>query len=306
MGFTNSSLITYKKISPNKTANRTHAIDTITIHCLVGQWTAKQGCDYFAKSSSKASCNYVVGKDGSIGLCVEEKDRSWCSSNAVNDHRAVTIEVASDTTAPYAVTDKALSTLIKLCADICKRNGIKELKWKGDKSLIGKVDQQNMTVHRWFAAKSCPGDYLYNKHGYIAKEVNKILNASANTSTSSSSYDTYKVQKGDTLSKIGSKTGIPWKTIAELNGIKFPYILKAGQILKLKESTTSTATFTVKLKDDLNIRKSPNGEIVKYNGAKKGQVYTIVEVDGNWGLLKSYQKTRNGWISISDKYVIRL
>lgn len=177
MTFTNSTLATYKNITRHKSVNRKHAIDTITIHCYVGQVTAKQGCDYFANTDREASANYVVGKDGSIGISVEEKDRSWCSSNSANDDRAVTIEVACDTKHPYAVTEPAYNALINLCADICKRNNIKELKWKADKSLIGQVDKQNMTVHRWFAAKACPGDYLYERHGDIAKKVNAILNA---------------------------------------------------------------------------------------------------------------------------------
>ena len=118
MAYTNSPLVTYKRITNNKTSPRNHAIDTITIHCIVGQCTAKQGCDYFATTDRECSANYVVGKDGSIGLSVEEKDRSWCSSSSSNDHRAITIEVASDTTHPYAVTDKAYNALIKLVADI--------------------------------------------------------------------------------------------------------------------------------------------------------------------------------------------
>ena len=171
----NSSLVTYKRISNKKTSPRNHKIDTITIHCVVGQWTAKYGCDYFANTTRDASCNYIVGCDGSIGLCVDEKDRSWCTSSYSNDNRAITIEVASDTFHPYAVTDKAYNALIKLCADICIRNGIKELKWKADKSLIGQVDKQNMTVHRWFANKACPGEYLYSRHGDIASKVNAII-----------------------------------------------------------------------------------------------------------------------------------
>lgn len=175
----NSSLVSYTKISPNRTSPRNHKIDTITIHCAVGQFTAKQllNLSHFVKPDSQwgASCNYAVGHDGSIGLGVEEKDRSWCSSNAANDHRAITIEVASDTKHPYKVTDKAYKALINLLVDICKRNKIKELKWEADKSLVGKTSKQNMTVHRWFANKSCPGDYLYSRHGQIAKEVNKRL-----------------------------------------------------------------------------------------------------------------------------------
>lgn len=171
----NSSLATYTLISPNRTSPRKHKIDTITIHCFVGQVTAKRGAEVFQPVSKEASCNYVVGYDGQISLVCPEADRSWCSSNGENDHRAVTIEVASDNTEPYAITDKAYKSLIELCADICERNGIKELKWQGNKDLIGQVDKQNMTVHRWFIATSCPGDYLYKLHGQIAKEVNAKL-----------------------------------------------------------------------------------------------------------------------------------
>lgn len=186
----NSSLSSYTKISPNKTSPRKSDIDMIAIHCVVGQVTVEALGNEFSKSSKGASSNYGIGKDGKIATYVEEKDRSWCTggtdkngnpirvngiSGADIDQRAVTIEVASDTTAPYAITDAAYKSLVKLCADICRRNGIDELKWKGDKSLVGKVDQQNIAVHRWFAYKDCPGDYIYNRLGQIASEVNALL-----------------------------------------------------------------------------------------------------------------------------------
>lgn len=174
--FTNSSLISFTQISPNKTSPRNHKIDTITIHCMAGNLSVESCGSLFANPARKASSNYGIGTDGRIALYVDEKDRSWCSSNGNNDNRAITIEVANDGGAPdWHVSNEALKSLIKLCADICKRNDIKELKWKGDKTLIGQVDKQNMTVHRWFAAKACPGDYLYNLHSYIAEETNKIL-----------------------------------------------------------------------------------------------------------------------------------
>lgn len=173
--FTNSSLVSYTKISPNKTSNRTHIIDTITIHCVVGQASVEALGNLFSLSSTGASSNYGIGYDGRVGLYVEEKDRSWCSSSYSNDNRAITIEVASDTYHPYAVKDAAYDSLIKLVADICRRNNIKQLKWKADKNLVGQVDKQNMTVHRWFANKACPGDYLYKRHGDIAKRVNELL-----------------------------------------------------------------------------------------------------------------------------------
>lgn len=185
----NSKLVNYTKISPNKTSPRNHKIDTITIHCVCGQCSVETIGDIFSKSAAEASSNYGIGPDGRIGMYVEEKDRSWCSSNKANDHRAITIEVASDKTHPYAVKDKAYKALINLLVDICQRNGIKELKWKADKSLIGQIDKQNMTVHRWFANKSCPGDYLYNKHKEIAEEVNKRLMATTNKTASTLEAD---------------------------------------------------------------------------------------------------------------------
>lgn len=171
----NSPLVDYIKISPNKTSPRVHSIDTITIHCVVGQCSVETIGDIFAPKSRRASSNYAIGPDGRIGMYVEEKDASWCSSNTANDHRAITIECASDTTHPYAINDVVYKTLIELCADICKRNGIDQLRWRADKKLIGQPDKQNMTVHCWFANKSCPGDYIYSRLGQIADEVNAKL-----------------------------------------------------------------------------------------------------------------------------------
>ena len=203
MAYTNSSLVTYKRITKNRTSPRNHAIDTITIHCIVGQWTAKQGCDYFATTDRECSSNYVVGRDGSIGLSVEEKDRSWCSSSRDNDHRAITIEVASDTKHPYAVNDKAYAAMLDLVTDICRRNGIKKLVWSTDKNKrMNHLDGCNMTVHRDYANKSCPGDYLYNRHGEIAAEVNRRLGAAVDTPTEDKPT-TNSVKVGDTV-KISS------------------------------------------------------------------------------------------------------
>ncbi len=177
MKYTNSSLVSYTKIAPpsNHYGRRNHKIDTITIHCYVGQVTVERAGDGFANPKRGASCNYVVGSDGRIGLILPEQYASGCTSNQDNDERAVTIEVACDSVHPYAVTDAAYSALIELVADICKRNGIKQLLWQGDKALIGQVDKQNMTVHRWFAAKACPGDWLFQRHGEIAAKVNEKL-----------------------------------------------------------------------------------------------------------------------------------
>jgi hypothetical protein len=172
----NSKLVTYKKLSPNYSSRNGKKISKITIHHMAGNLSVESCGEVFAPSSRQASANYGIGSDGRVGMYVEEKNRSWCSSNRAADQRAITIEVANCSTGgDWPVSEKAYEKLIDLCVDICKRNGIKKLLWKGDKSLVGQVSKQNMTVHRWFANKACPGDYLYNKHGEIADEVNKRL-----------------------------------------------------------------------------------------------------------------------------------
>lgn len=178
MGYTNSPLVNYTKISPNNSGRRTHEIDTITIHCVVGQISVETLGNVFAPVRRRASSNYGVGVDGRIGMYCEEKNRSWCTSSKENDQRSITIEVASDTTHPYAVNEKAYAGLINLVTDICNRNGIKKLVWSTNKNdRVNHLNGCNMTVHRDYANKSCPGDYLYNRHGEIAVEVNKRLGA---------------------------------------------------------------------------------------------------------------------------------
>lgn len=199
MKMSNSALVNYTKISPNRTSPRKNKIDTITIHCVVGQCSVETLGAIFAPSSRQASSNYGVGYDGRFGMYCEEKDRSWCSSSAANDNRAITIEVASDTTEPYAVNDKAYAALLDLVTDICRRNGIKKLVWSTNKNeRVNHLNGCNLTVHRDYANKSCPGNYLYERQGAIAAEVNKRLGASAEEpeTPSSGTGTLYKVQTG--------------------------------------------------------------------------------------------------------------
>lgn len=176
MAYSNSSLATVKIYSPNHSGLRNHSIDTITIHCMAGQMSAESCGNLFSSSSVEASSNYGVGPDGKIGLYVEEKNRSWCSSNSANDNRAVTIEVASNSYHPYAVTDAAYNATIKLVADICLRNGIRKLVWSTNQNQrMNHLNGCNMTVHRDYANKACPGDYLYERMGDIARKANAII-----------------------------------------------------------------------------------------------------------------------------------
>lgn len=175
----NSSLVDYTHLSPNHSGQRTHAIDRITPHCVVGQLSVETMGAMFADPSFEASCNYDIGSDGRVGMVVPENQRSWCSSSRENDQRAVTIECASDKVNPYAINDKVYNKLIDLMVDVCRRNGKSKLLWFGDKEKTLAYEPQPeemlMTVHRWFANKACPGDYIYNRLPQIASTVTSRL-----------------------------------------------------------------------------------------------------------------------------------
>lgn len=163
----NSKLVDYTKLSPYCTKPRKNKIDTITIHHMAGDFSVETCGNIFQKS--RASANYGIDSDGRVGMYVEEENRSWCSSNGENDHRAVTIEVANSSVGgDWPVSDVAFAKLIDLCVDICQRNGIERLNYTGDKS-------GNLTMHKWFVATACPGPYLESKFPYIAQQVNKRL-----------------------------------------------------------------------------------------------------------------------------------
>lgn len=337
MAYTNSSLVAYTKISPNKTANRKYPITRASIHCVVGQCSVETIGQVFAPTSRQASSNYGVGYDGKIGMYVEEKDRSWCTSSSDNDNRAITIEVASDTTHPYAVNSKAYAALLDLLTDICKRNGKDTVVWIADKekalAYTPKSNELLLTVHRWFANKSCPGDYLYNRHSEIAAEVTKRLGgASTSTDTSTSGNETTTATAAVTagtvlkLSKTpiynsataktatGTKTGTfyAWSDEVVSGRIRVTNaktrVGVAGQVTgwvdvaavtagsASTEVSTADASYKVKVTATaLNVRKGPGtGYAITTTIRDKG-VYTIVQEQDGWGKLKSGA----GWIKLS-------
>ncbi len=313
MAYTNSSMVAYTKLSPNNSGQRTHSIDRITPHCVVGQCTAEGLGDWFYKSSTQASSNYGIDRDGRVGMYVEEKNRSWCSSSSANDQRAVTIECASDTTEPYAFRDIVYQTLIKLCVDICKRNGKNKLLWFGDKdktlSYEPKSGEMILTVHRWFANKSCPGNWMYARMGDLAEKVTAALGGNADSTSTTPTTQTsvlYRVRKtwADSKSQKGAfkilenakkcADANPGYSVFDVNGVNI-----------YTPNTTAPAAsadvpFLVKVSiSDLNIRKGSGTDYDRMQFIPVG-VYTIVEVKSGkgstagWGRLKSGA----GWISL--------
>ncbi len=201
MTMSNSSLVTYTKLSPNCSKPRKSKIDKIVIHHMAGKLTVQSCGAIFAKSSRKASSNYGIDSDGRVGMYVEEKNRSWATSNASVDHRAVTIEVANSSTGGnWPVSSEALNKLIELCTDICRRNGIKKLNYTGGKD-------GNLLMHCWYASTACPGPYLKSKFSYIASEVNKRLGSSSSKPSISASSSPSSFLVKVTASALNIRSG---------------------------------------------------------------------------------------------------
>ena len=202
----NSPLVDVTVLSPNHSGQRTHTIDRITPHCVVGQVTAERLGEIFLPTSKRASSNYGVDKFGRIGMYVPENYRSWCSSSSDNDDRAVTIECASDTTHPYAFTDNCYEALVDLCTDICLRNGKSKLLWIPDKAtaLVYKpaADEMLLTVHRWFANKACPGDWLMARMGDLAAQVTARLQPEEDTDMRYNRVDDMPLWAQPTIAKL--------------------------------------------------------------------------------------------------------
>lgn len=277
----NSPLVNYTKISPNKSSPRNHKIDTVTIHCVVGQCSVETLGNVFAPASRQASSNYGIGYDGRIGMYVEEKDRSWCSSNAANDNRAITIEVASDTKEPYAVNAKAYAALIDLLVDICKRNGIKELVWSTNKAdRVNHKNGCNMTVHRDYANKSCPGTYLYERHAQIASEVNKRLGSTnIKPAPEKPSGGLYRVQTGAFKSKTNADA-----MLAKVKAKGFDtYMVKVGDLYKIQ-----VGAFKVKANAEAMMKKLQAAGFSAFITTEEGADKSVDELarevlQGKWG-----------------------
>ena len=290
MAYTNSSLVSYTKLSPNHSGKRTHSIDRITPHCVVGQLSAESICGCFTSTSRQASCNYGIGTDGRVSLCVEEKNRSWCSSSNANDQRAVTIECASDMKAPYAMNSKVYESLIRLCTDICKRNGKKKLLWLGSKSKAlnysPKSDEMVLTVHRWFANKSCPGDWLYSRLDDLAKKVTANLSdatTSTSTTTTTKKETLYRVQVG--AYSVKNNADVQLKKAAGFD----TYMVKVGGLYKIqvgaysKKANAETMQKKLKAKGFDAFITTPSGSAVTTTSKKSIDTIAREVIRGDWG-----------------------
>ena len=245
MTFSNSSLVTHVNLSPNHSGQRVYDISIITPHCVVGHATVDGLGELFANPARQASSNYGIDDQGRVGMYVEERNRSWCSSSYENDQAAITVELASDATPPYAMSETVYNRLIDLCVDICQRYGKKRLVWIPDKetALSYQPDSETMqlTVHRWFANKSCPGDWLFERLGDVVEKVTARLDASSaptpTPSTTSPVATTVEKVRGDVPSPW-AKDAFDW---AVGNGI----LLGDGSSYRLKDAVSREELITI-------------------------------------------------------------
>jgi hypothetical protein len=274
--------------------------------------------------------------DGRISLSVEEKNRSWCSSSNANDQRAVTIECASDKTAPYAMTDAVYAALIDLCTDICKRNGKSKLLWFGDKnktlSYEPKADEMIITVHRWFANKSCPGDWLYNRLGDLAAKVTSRLgggsqqpsgtlyrvqtgaykqkaNADAQLAkVKAAGFDTYMVQ-ADGLYKIQvgayRKKANADAMAAKLKAAGFDTYITTEQGKAVSSSGSAAASLAVGDKVKLASNAPVYGSSTKFSSWVYSSTLYVREISGN-RIVISTQKTGAITGAVDKKYLTKI
>lgn len=283
----NSRLVDCTVLSPNHSGKRTHRVDRITPHCVVGQLKAESigGC---FPQGRQASCNYGIGTEGRVCLIVDEANRSWCSSSNSNDQRAITIECASDKAEPYAMNDRVYAKLVDLCVDICQRYGKKKLLWISDK---GKAlaynpaeDEMLITVHRWFANKSCPGNWLYARLGELAATVTAKLTGGQQEQPTGDAL--YRVQVGAYSQKSNADN-----QMKAIEGKGFDaFIVKAGGLYKVQ-----VGAFKVKANADNMLAKikaagfdafitTKAGQAVSSEPQKKSVTEIAKEViRGKWG-----------------------
>lgn len=333
MGFTNSPLVEYTRISPNRNEGRWDwtdpnnpkpgaTISKIVIHHWAGKGTLEQFGELVANPARGMSANYAIDKDARVGMFCEEKDRSWCSNSRLYDNFAVTIEVSDDMIGqPWRISDKVMAKLIQLCADICKRNGIPKLVFTGD--LTG-----SLIFHYQLANTSCPETYIRSKTQYICDEVNKILNPpkpTNNTNNTNTTKTTVKVgdlvsiKKGATyynggtipswvlsdkwyISSVSGDRAVLGKSATSKLNIQSP--IKTSFLTVVSTTNTNTTntsssnkTQTISLNASDVIYESAGGKAKSTVGSKG--VYTITETKNVNGTVYGKLKSGAGWIIVS-------
>ena len=226
--------------------------------------------------------------------------------------------------------------------DICRRNGKTKILWFGDKAKTlayqPKAGEMVMTVHRWFANKSCPGDYLYNLHDEIAAEVNKRLaGGSASPSTPSTGTSggaqtavNYTVKITATNLNIRSGPGTNYGTkgtiapgvytiVAEASGtgaskwgklksgigwISLDYATKTGAASSGTKAVTVGSTVTVATNAVYGGLTAARGAKVPSYVSGTARRYTVKQIATHKGTQEALLSEINSWVALSYLSVV--
>lgn len=321
--YTNSSLVEYTRISPNRNTNRNQPITKITIHHMAGIGSVESFGEIVANPARQMSANYAIGSDARVGLYCPESDRAWTSNSRENDYAAITIEVSNSAVGDasgWPISDKVMAKLIDLCVDICYRNNIQSLKFTGDKT-------GTLTYHYMFAATGCPGPYIKSKTQYICDQVNKKLNEKRNpkpaetkpttstTTTKFSAGDLVSIKSGATyydgkampswvandkwyIASISGDRAVLGKNLAKSSNIQSPVNTKYLTLVNSNTGTTAavSVSYTVSLKSSDPVYKTAGGATVGTVGATG--TFTIVEEKTVNGVKYGKLKSGVGWVKV--------
>ena len=298
---TKSKLATYENLANNYGGKRLYPVTKISIHHMAGKMTARQCADYFARTDRIASSNYTIGWDGSIALSVPEEYRAYTTSSSWCDERAITIEVSNEDNngGDWKITDKAYNALLDLVTDICRRYGIKDCSYTGDKDGV-------LQKHEWYAWTNCPGKYLGSKFPEISRIVNQRLRERKNiqrlnvnkSMDLTKSIGLYQIKNGTNV-RLNPSMKSDVKRVTKNGEIVSVTEIKNGwaKIAKKNEwfwldLSTQIKEFDVDVKTNTNIREKPTTNSKIVDRFIKVKSTKIREVKNGWGLINS----KKGWI----------
>lgn len=250
--------------SGNYTVGRSgRKIEAITIHHMAGVLSAEQCGAIFQQAGRGGSSHYGIGNDGKIAQYVDESNTAWTNSNWDSNCKSVTIETSNcENGGNWAVSDNALNSLIRLVADIGKRNNLGTL-----------VKGKNVTWHSMFYATACPGPYLLSKIDYIIAEANKINNPEP----------TPVVPTPTEKHKVGDIVTINGVYVSSDSTDKLVPAITTGTITKIIEGARNPY-----LLDNGNIGWVNDGCIT---GSATETVYVVQAGDTLWGIAEKYNTT---------------
>ena len=253
----------------------------ITPHHMAGVLSAERCAQLFQNPNRIASANYCIGNDGQIVCNVDEVNRAFTSSNYTNDCQAITIEVSnSQAGGNWPISQKAWDALVNLCVDICQRYGFR-LNFTGGAN-------GSLTMHKMFAATSCPGPYLESRMAELARTVNARLDGQSSSTTTPSgaqngAYESYSGYVEVIYNGLTIRSKASWDDSAAAGTVK------KGEVFTVVGRQLVGGVYLYKLKSGKWITSAP--EYVKFRT-------TLHESGGSTATTGGVPKDKDGYYPV--------